>query len=482
MTPKIILAEQYPQVVFGTSGVRALVCDLTPQTISAYIYAFMQRMQHTHAITNKKSIAVGMDLRPSSPHIAAAVSNALLNLGYQTTFLGSLPTPALALHCLSKGIPGIIVTGSHIPFDRNGLKFYSPDGEILKEDEQAISTCVIPKQWLDTLKLSYNLSIIDKAASQAYIQRYVTRFGKILVGWRIGLYEHSAAGRDLTKAVLHKLGATVISLGRSDKFVPIDTEAVNDDDLHQAEYWCSQHHLDALVSTDGDGDRPLVFDANGQFIRGDILGLLCAKYLGLTTLAIPINCTTAIEKTQAFKNILRTRIGSPYVVQAMNNVQNQDEFVGGFEANGGFLLRTNLPGLNSLPTRDALLPIVTVLGNAARQNLTLSMMLEQLPARYTYSARLKDTPFSYSKSLLDRLLSDHEYIKNLFPEKFGLSSIDITDGVRLTFDDEDIVHLRPSGNAPELRCYTETSSLESAKLLCITTLSHIQSQLNHVLD
>lgn len=476
MTISLILPEQFPQVTFGTSGIRALVSDLTPQAVSAYVFAFMQRMRDTHAIANGATIAIGMDLRPSSPHIAATVCGTLTDLGYQSVFLGTVPTPALALHCLSVNVPGIMITGSHIPFDRNGIKFYSPSGEILKEDEQAIFDCPIPSQWLETLVTSPTLPPPNVSALQHYAQRYIAHFGQCLQGWRIGVYEHSAAGRDLTKTILEGLGATVIALGRSDDFIPIDTEAVNESDLHQAILWCNEHHLDALVSTDGDGDRPLVFDEKGQFIRGDILGLLCAKQLGLTVLAIPVSCNTAIEKTQLFKQIIRTRIGSPYVIAAMNDLQCPTEAIGGFEANGGFLLGSDLPTLSALPTRDALLPIVAALSSAAAKNITLSTIVETLPSRYMHSDRIQNISTIYSRALLDRLLSDTPYLKILFSEKDDVVEINTIDGVRLTFIDGDIVHIRPSGNAPELRCYAEASNFDTAKKLCITTLSRIKEQ------
>jgi phosphomannomutase len=470
------VAERFPNVAFGTSGLRALVSDLTSEAVSAYVHSFVQRMRKSHSLSEGTVVAVGIDLRPSSPTIAAVVCRTLESMGYRAEFLGPLPTPALALRCLSIRAPGVMVTGSHIPFDRNGIKFYTSVGEILKEDEQAIAACVIPEEWLEKPPATPDLPEVCPAAAQAYVERYVTRFGaQCLAGWRIGVYEHSAVGRDLAKTLLQRLGATVIALGRSDDFVPVDTEAVSDSDLRQAALWCAEHQLDALVSTDGDGDRPLVFDAKGQFIRGDVLGLLCARYLALKCLAIPVSCNTAVEKAKVFRHVMRTRIGSPYVVAAMNDLLAQGEQeVGGFEANGGFLLGSSLQGLSALPTRDALLPIVAVLSAAATQRVSLSTMVEDLPARFTYSDRLKDVPVEYSRALLNRLLSEADYQKILFSQKTSLDSIDTTDGVRLTFEDGDIIHIRPSGNAPELRCYAEANSFEAAKILCLSILDRIR--------
>src|SRR5690606_10017175 len=85
-------------------------------------------------------IAVGRDLRASSPDIALACIDALLEAGMRPIDCGITATPALALFAGNRGLAAIMVSGSHIPADRNGLKFYRPDGEIEKADELAISS------------------------------------------------------------------------------------------------------------------------------------------------------------------------------------------------------------------------------------------------------------------------------------------------------------------------------------------------------
>lgn len=466
----------FPQVAFGTSGVRALVTDLTPEVVSSYVFAFVQRMRQTGGLADDGTVAVAMDLRPSSPVIARMACQTLRHLGHGVVFLGTVPTPALALHCLSVGMPGVMVTGSHIPFDRNGIKFYGPSGEILKEDEQAMANLPLPA---DRSYVPSTPAVLPEAtaeASKRYVARYTGFFGAgALRGLRVGLYQHSAVGRDLVRQILEALGGTVLPLGRSDTFVPIDTEAVGEADLAQAQQWCAEHGLDALVSTDGDGDRPLVFDAAGDFVRGDLLGLLCARSLGIRTLAIPVSCNTAIEQAGTFGRVTRTRIGSPYVIDGMNALTAVGErAVAGFEANGGFLLATPLPGLDALPTRDAVLPMVAVLATAVREARSLADLVAQLPPRFTHSDRIKDFPAAKSLALLSRLVADAVFCMTFFPGKAAITGLDLTDGVRLTFADGDVAHLRASGNAPELRCYAESSSYLRARQLCETTLERVR--------
>lgn len=476
MNESFLIGERFPTVTFGTSGVRALVDDLNTEAVFAYVYAFMQQMHVVRAVRDGAAVAVGMDLRPSSPSIATAVCGALQALGYRADFLGALPTPALALRCLTGGMPGIMVTGSHIPFDRNGIKFYSPAGEILKAEEQAIVSYSIPARALGRLPSMPLLPSMDVTATEAYVRRYVEHFGvQCLAGLRVGLYEHSAVGRDVTKSVLVQLGAEVVPLGRSDDFVPVDTEAVGADDLAQARNWCKAHQLDAVVSTDGDGDRSLVFDENGDFVRGDLLGLLCARRMGITHLAVPVSCNSAIEQCGAFAQVVRTRIGSPYVIAAMNELTAQGKGpVAGFEANGGFLLGSAVQGVAALPTRDALLPMISLLAEAVARQTRVSSLVAALPQRFTHSDRLQAFAPERSRELLARVTVDKDLQSHIAGKHNPPRTVDITDGVRMTFADGDIVHLRASGNAPELRCYAESATLDKAKDLCQRALSQVQ--------
>merc|ERR1711969_359112 len=111
---------------FGTSGLRGLVTELTPDLVRAHVRAFIAACPQGHAVH------VGRDLRPSSPEIAGEVIAAVRAAGLRAVDHGALPTPALALAAMSAGCGAVMVTGSHIPADRNGLKFYVPAGEVSK--------------------------------------------------------------------------------------------------------------------------------------------------------------------------------------------------------------------------------------------------------------------------------------------------------------------------------------------------------------
>jgi len=431
---------------FGTSGLRGKVTELTNDVCYSYTIAFLK-----HLNSKFSSVAIAGDLRGSTPAMMKSVGQAIKDCGYRIDNQGFIPTPAIALYGYKRQIPTIMVTGSHIPDDRNGIKFNLPDGEILKDDEQAI---VKGYKLLKPGRYE-NLPAVDSTAKKEYIDRY-TSIPVSLEGRKIIFYQHSSVGRDIIPKILQKLGASVILKGFSNDFIPVDTESVRDEDLELACKWSGV----AIVSADGDGDRPLVFDEHGNWIRGDVLGIITARYLKADSVSMPISCNTGIDYIGAKVN--KTMIGSPYVIAGMNQDMHSHENVMGYEANGGFLLGTDVEingyRLAPLPTRDAVLPILCTLLAAP----TISKTVSELHERHTYCRTLKETPTVFSLGLIDKI-RDRDKAKELLGIR--VDSYDFTDGARMTLHDK-ILHIRPSGNAPELRIYTEAGSKKEAINLC----------------
>lgn len=461
-------------VAFGTSGARGTVMAMTDRVCFAYTAGFLQHMASVGEFAPGTPVALAGDLRPSTPRILGACVAAIQAQGGVPRFCGYVPTPALALHAFAHKIPSLMVTGSHIPDDRNGIKFNRVAGEVLKPDEMGIRA-----QRVDLPAKLFDVSgalrtppampeLVDVSAG--YVQRYVQFLGATaLHGMRVGVYQHSAVGRDLLVTLLEALGAQVQPLGRSATFIPVDTEAVRPEDVALARQWATNGNLDAIVSTDGDSDRPLIADENGEWLRGDVLGILCAHYLGAQCVATPVSSNTALEKSGWFTHTRRTRIGSPYVIESMQAALAQGlPGVCGYEANGGFLLASAVQAggrtLPPLPTRDAVLPMLAVLASAGARNCAVSGLLADLPARFTSSDRIQNFPTALSQARLAVLQQGSDAQQRLaFEHLFGTISgcvahLDATDGLRATFNNQEVIHLRPSGNAPELRCYSEAAS------------------------
>ena len=469
-------------VGFGTSGARGLVSSMTDLVCYSYTHAFLSYCEKNYP--SPKKVAIAGDLRPSTGRILQALATAAVDMGWEVVYSGRIPSPAIALYGIDKALPTIMVTGSHIPEDRNGIKFNHPQGEISKQDELGIREEVfeVDDAKFDSdgmLRSAIPLPEENLEARENYGRRYLEFFGdRALSGLTVGVYQHSAVGRDLMTEVLQGLGAFVVPLGRSDSFIPVDTEAVRPEDVELGAKWAKQG-LDAIVSSDGDSDRPLFADATGRWIRGDVLGILAASALGINRVATPVSCNTALEKCGLFEKTLRTRIGSPYVIAGMQALDAEGKTVAGYEANGGFLLETDIvqngKTLKALPTRDALLPQLAVLARAREELTGVEDLFRKLPKRFTASDRVKEFPTEKGKAKVAEI-AEKKTGEKIFGNLAGkLVAEDLTDGYRMTFDSGDVIHLRPSGNAPELRCYVECDTPSRAEELKGKVLSVMQS-------
>ena len=434
---------------FGTSGLRGLVTALTPERVSAYVAAFVT------ACPMGQGLFIAHDLRASSPDLAQMVARAAQDMGVPVTLCGAIPTPALALAATQAGAAAVMITGSHIPADRNGLKFYTPTGEITKADEAAI---------LQALGQATPHRIAgsqhqNTTAGPAYTARYQRAYREALQGLKLGFYAQSAVGRDLMPGLLRDLGAAVTPLGRADTFIPVDTEAVSAETRAMLHDWAASGDYDAILSTDADGDRPLLTDATGTVIPGDVLGQITGAALGAKVAVTPVSSNTGAEAV--FDTVIRTRIGSPFVIAAMTAPQAI-----GYEANGGFLLGFDASGpagpLPALMTRDAVLPLLAVLAEAAKAG-GLAPLLARQPHRFTASDRLQGVATATSQALVQDMIGNPQN-RAAFLAELDLSEdhTDTTDGLRIQATNGAIIHLRPSGNAPELRCYTESDSPTAA--------------------
>jgi phosphomannomutase len=341
------------------------------------------------------------------------------------------------------------------------------------------------------------------------------------------VYQHSAVGRDLLPRILRELGADVSTGGRSEEFVPIDTENITDEQLDRLDELAVAAEsdgaaLDAIVSTDGDSDRPLVTAvlsaaearAHGRrvrFLSGDLLGIVVAEYLNADAAAVPISANDAVERRMSERGVFlrKSKIGSPYVVSALNEIRDAGTHsrIVGWEANGGFLTDSPLALaagiLTELPTRDATLPILANLLAAVEQRIDLATLWSRLPARFGRAGLIDNVPTPVSRAILERLLPTDGTVEvdfaagervldrsrpgaapvvlssaaaaawmdrratlaRFFTEKLGFDDIvriNVLDGVRISFRNGDVAHVRPSGNAPQLRIYANSDSQSRA--------------------
>lgn len=463
---------------FGTSGLRGLVGELTDGTAAAHARAFARHLKQAGMAAAGAPVFIGRDRRSSSPEIAAQCAEALFAEGLEPVDCGVLPTPALALYAMGQDAAALMITGSHIPDDRNGVKFYRPDGEIDKNDELAISELAPQCAGMPSAraKLMRDRSL---EANAGFIERY-RGFAPdgLLHGLRIGLYEHSSAANETLAAILQAEGVEIIRFGKSPVFIPVDTEAVSEETRALASGWVQSEGLDGLVSADGDGDRPMVVDESGQIVRGDALGLIVARYLGADAVVTPVTSNSGIE-SRCDAAVSRTRVGSPFVIAGMADaVARGRGCVIGFEANGGVLtgnpISSGSAELAALPTRDSVLPILCAFAAARQAGQPLSAHVAALSLPVAASDRIENFPTEQSQALVARLSQDETARQDFF-EPFGkVAHVDLTDGLRVVFESGNILHLRPSGNAPEMRVYSEAATEALARDIIAKAFARIR--------
>jgi len=544
---------------FGTSGLRDRVEILTDEQIYINTRGFLQFLMDEENVKPGTAVALAGDLRPSTGRIMAAVAKAIEDKGFSVDHCGRVPSPAVMYYAMQKSMPSVMVTGSHIPDDRNGVKFSKPDGEVLKTDEKAILDAVSQEreqEWAIPLKealfnldgsakTAFPLPPAHNKAAEQFVRRYLDVFpADMLTGFKVGIYQHSAVGRQTLIDILEGLGAEVMAPTEtvslplagttvdvdlfSKKFVPVDTEKITPQTQAVLDYFAQELQPDAIVSMDGDSDRPLFADEKGEFLPGDKLGFL-------TLTALPVNPHNALVPLPISTNdgvvdaliqngfaVVSTKIGSPHICLAMLGALGKEKLNGkpmykhlysqtmGWEANGGFLLGTDieLPGgiLKALPTRDAVLPLISLMMLCKQNKMKASEFIHlALPPRFNVAGVIDDkTPgtenytaaigkkiiqfFSPKNSNIAQAEFDNNQVKwmdsqgspckddahDLFSIKEKLQSyfsqiglgdiinINWLDGVRVTFENGVIYHLRPSGNAPEFRGYVTADSLKQA--------------------
>ena len=536
------------ELQFGTSGRRGLVTDLTQLEVCINVLAELEYLQSLPpeggGVVGGDEFYFAHDLRPSSTafvpgkhrrgEICQAVVRGLIDAGMRPVNLGAIPTPALAYWAFSRNKGSIMVTGSHIPFDRNGYKLNTSRGELLKEDEGPIGQTVrkireevygqpFDKSQFDEYGMfkdgHSDLPPTRDEARAAYVRRYRTFFhGCSLAGMRIVVYQHSAVGRDLLVEILRDFGAQVVAAGRSDAFVPIDTENIGDAQLGMIQDLADQAArdggtVDAVVSMDGDSDRPMLVGiergkGKARFFGGDLVGMIAARLLGADSVVVPISCNDAVDRFELARVLEpKTRIGSPYVIAGMRTAREKGRrAICGWEANGGFLTGSDIHRegrvLEALPTRDAVLPLLCCLFQSVEKKVGLVELFESLPSRHSKAGLLRPIPNSISRRVVsayspgDAAIQDVVFAGEtvsafgqdgsgiaLSPEAgralgaikeklefffspaagFGpITRLNYTDGVRILFANGDVAHFRPSGNADEFRIYAVADSEDRA--------------------
>ena len=439
------------QRLFGTSGIRGDAQKLFTNQFCFDIGRTFAKFLGNHKQSG--SITVGMDPRESSPRILEAIEAGLLFAKREVVDQGATPVPAL--NWILKIAPyagSIMVSGSHISANLNGLKFFAFKEEILKNHEKEIND--IYNKIKDKAKFQKSKHIIDEEnrANEAYQEMLVNLADKPYPKWKLVIVDPgNGAQSDTMPQVLSRLGLSIKEINASiqGKFIARDTET--EGVLANLQKLVKKEKADMGIAYDYDGDRVIFIDEKGEFIPGDYTGALIAKFSDTPLTITPISTSQAVEYID--KPIIRTKIGSPYVVEAMK--KHKASF--GFEASGGGI------SAEIMMSRDGGSTTIKLLNILKKQNITLSSLVATLPRFYLYKVKV-DCPQELNMVIIKEA-----------KKKFKGIKVEEIDGLKIWVDESTWILFRPSSNAPEFRVFAEAKDKKKAKELAEEGMNFVKN-------
>lgn len=428
--------------LFGTSGIRGDAEKLFTNQFCFDIGRSFAEFLTKH--NQKGPVAIGMDPRFSSLRILRSVSRGLLFENRQVFNQGIAPVPAM--NFVLKAFPyagSIMVTGSHIAENLNGLKFFAFQEEISKKGELEIERIYsVFKQKVLFKKVKTNLKPLEEeGAKQAYQKMLNGLANSPYPHWQVVVDAGNGAQAGFMTEIFVRLGINVIALNNSlkNKFISRDTEVEGAFAPLQKKVIAEK--ADFGIAFDADGDRVIFVDEKGKFVPGDYTGALLAKYSKSDIVITPIN--TSQVANFLGKKVIRTKIGSGHVIEAMK--KHQAAF--GFEANGGGI------SAEVMMSRDGGSTAIKILNLLKKSGKRFSEFIGTLPRYALYRTKVACPTNLYKKIYLNA--------KKNFPGK----KTENLGCLKIWIDDSSWILFRGSGNAPEFRVFAEAKKANQAKKL-----------------
>jgi phosphoglucosamine mutase len=291
---------------FGTDGVRGVVGEnLTEDLVERLGLAFALWAEG-------KPVLVGRDTRGSGPALETALARGLAAGGSDSTLGGILPTPAVALLAESCGA---VVSASHNPAEYNGVKFFGPGGsKLVDEDEEAVEA-------LFTAEPAGSGEIREaEGLAGRYVELVCERFGAPLDGLRLCVDCANGAMYRVAPAALEQLGADVTTIAAAPDGTNINA-GCGATDLRLLSETVRAGTFDLGVAFDGDGDRLLAVDADGNAVDGDGVLAVLALSLGVDLVAVTSMTNLGFHRLMSERGIqvVTTDVGDRYVLEALRS-------------------------------------------------------------------------------------------------------------------------------------------------------------------
>ncbi len=441
---------------FGTNGIRGVFSeDFTLEFVHDMTLAIGTYFE-------KGPILIGYDGRESSPVICKVISSALNSIGIDCNVAGIVPTPCLEFAVKSLGYSGgIMITASHNPSQYNGIKPCASDGvEILREDELIIEDIYLEKNWLGKPTL-WGITGSENKAIETYLKGIVSHIDSKLIESK-----HFKVVLDLGN------GAQALSAPNFCELLGCKTYLVNPNidgtfpgrgseptpqNLSELSQTVRENNADVGIAFDGDGDRSIFCDNNGDILTGDKSALVLTQHilkknpnsLVVTCLNSGSNIEVVAEKFNS--KVIRTKVGS---VEVSRKMVPTDALIG-FEENGGYMYGKH----NQV--RDGCMTLALMLDLLATSGKSLTDEIDNLSPSFTTKDKV---PCSADK--VPELISS---LKEEFP------NADTSDGIKISIDPKNWVMIRPSGTEPIVRVYAEAESQEKLDTLMSQYLEKVSS-------
>ena len=330
---------------FGTDGVRGRVGEapITPDFVMRLGYAAGTVLAaQVHARGERPAVLIGKDTRISGYMLESALEAGLAAAGVDVLLVGPMPTPAVA-H-LTRALrlqAGVVISASHNPFEDNGIKFFSGDGQKLPDEVELAIEAQLDQPWQckASAQLGKARRVSDAAGRYIEFCKSSFPFEQDLRGMKIVVDCAHGATYHIAPHVLHELGADVISIGNTPDGLNINQDSGS---THPAALQAAvqAQQADIGIAFDGDGDRVVMVDRHGQLYDGDQLLYVIAKHRqarGQMRGGVVGTLMTNLALEHAFSRMgipfMRAKVGDRYVLEQLNQ---QDWLLGG--ENSGHLL------------------------------------------------------------------------------------------------------------------------------------------------
>jgi len=425
--------------------------DLNEQIAFEYALAFAKLIKKNGA----KKILVGRDARKTGPQMLGATKSALEKEGLEMEYAGIIPTPSILL--LVKKLfydGGIIVTASHNPKEYNGFKFVANDGlfieqeeinelERIREDLNKNGNKYLKNVDLESLELNNR----NEEFRKMHIDEILKNVDVGLIKskkFKVALDPINGAGSIITQELLTDLGCSVYAINteQNGEFSHEPEPLVKN--LGQIGKATIESNSDVGFALDPDADRLVIVNEKGEILSEEYtlaFAVLNVLFTKKESTDIAVNMSTSRMCEDILKNygkkVFRTKVGELNVVNKMLEINAS---ISG-EGNGGVIY----PKIDK--TRDSLVGIAFVLELLAKENKSVSSVVNSLP-RYV----MKKEKITFNKKL-DLL---YEKLKKEFNDA---SSVNTLDGIRFDWADFSWIHIRPSNTEPKMWIISEAKNV-----------------------